>query len=580
MKNLLLAFALLTSTIASATHIVGGEIFYDSLGGDQYKITFEIYRDCSGSGFDNPLNYTVFNADGTPFAEYPIANPATLILPILYDDPCVTPPNDICIERAIYIDTITLPATLDGYYISYQRCCWANNIQNIIDPGNWGLTISTSIPGTNLVGVFDNNCARFSNYPPLVLCSNNPLSFDHAATDIDGDSLVYSLCTPKTVALGALPTYDPEFPAPYTDVNWEPGFSGTVPFGPGSTITIDPATGMMNFLPSQIGTFVASVCVEEWRAGVLINQKMRTFGYRVVACDVEEPMTVSLLGAGALIEDCSSAGFVVLRDSTNEAVTIQVIVSGTATNGTDYNFLPNTITIPIGVATDTISITPYLDHLTEGDETILFSVIVENPCDGTFDTTSAVITIVDYIDLTISFGDSINICEEFNEFGSAWCTVQNGVEPYAYNWNPIPYANNDSITFPASDLNPNLTPVYVDVLDGCGKIIQSGIIPVYHQCPLQVPNVITMNGDDINDEFIIHNLEDFDNVHLQIFNRWGNLVFEDLSYQNDWRGYDISGNPLVDGVYTYVVTPESFKFEYDDEERTLYTAHGFVHIVK
>ena len=76
------------------------------------------------------------------------------------------------------------------------------------------------------------------------------------------------------------------------------------------------------------------------------------------------------------------------------------------------------------------------------------------------------------------------------------------------------------------------------------------------------------------------NIEDYDNVQLQIFNRWGHLVYENMSYQNDWDGTAKSGAELKDGVYTYLVTPESIKYIYDDAERTKYTAHGFMHIVR
>ena len=265
-------------------------MYYDSLGNDTYRVTFEVYRDCSGSAYDNPLQYTVFTGAGAQFSTYAIPLPTPDTLPIIYDDPCVTPPDDICIERAVYIDTIILPATADGYKIVYQRCCWANNIQNITDPGQWGLTIETDVPGTTLVGQFDNNCARFNNYPPIVLCSNLTLTFDHSATDLDGDSLVYSMCTPPTVDLGPSGTVaepNPEYAPPYADVNWEPGFTGTQPWGPGSNVTIDPQTGSMDITPGLVGTYVAGVCVEEYRNGVLINRKTRTFGYRVGNCEVE-----------------------------------------------------------------------------------------------------------------------------------------------------------------------------------------------------------------------------------------------------------------------------------------------------
>ena len=574
---------LIFSSMTFASHIVGGEVYYDALGNDTYKITFQVYRDCSGSGFDSPLQYTVFTPNGAIFSTYSIPLPIPDTLPIVYDDPCVTPPNDVCIERAIYIDTIVLPLTADGYYISYQRCCWANNIQNITNPGDWGITITTNVPGTNLVALGDNNCARFNNYPPIVLCSNNTLTFDHSAFDADGDSLVYSMCTPKTVDLGPTGTTaepNPEYAAPYADVTWEPGFTGLQPWGPGSNVTIDPQTGMMDITPGLIGTYVAGVCVHEYRNGILINQKVRTFGYRVVTCEVELPIEVSLLGLGELIEDCSAAGFVIERTNVDSTLTIQILISGTATNGVDYNFLSSSITIPAGVATDTIAITPFADNLTEGSETVIFSLIVQNPCENTFDTTTAYLTIQDYIDLSITWGDSTNVCDEIGEWGSVWCNVQGGVAPYTYFWNPTPYANNDTIAFPATDLPPNLSYMNVDITDVCGKGITSGLIPIYNQCPCKVPNVITMNGDGVNDEFIIRNIEDYDRVHVQIFNRWGNLVFESTDYQNDWKGEDVSGKPLEAGVYTYVVTPESIKYEYDDEQKTLYTAHGFVHILK
>lgn len=582
MKNCLILFFLMFGFTSFATHIVGGEISYDTLGNDQYEVRFEIYRDCGGSDFDNPLQYTVFNPNGSVVSEYTIALPSPDTLSVFSDNPCVTPPNDVCIARAIYIDTITMPATPGGYYITYQRCCWANNIQNITTPGDWGLTLTIDVPGTDLVGNADNHSARFSNYPPIVLCSNYTLTFDHSAVDPDGDSLVYSMCSPKSFNGGGTFVFEPnpEDPAPYTNAPWVAGFSGTQPYGPGSSVTIDSQTGLMNITPNQLGTFVAAVCVQEYRDGVLINEKMRIFGYRVVVCDIEIPIEVSLLGAGELIEGCSSAGFIIERDDTTTALTVGISTSGSATNGIDYNFIPDSITIPVGVSTDTITIFPIEDVFIEGNETVEFSVIVENPCEDDYDTTTASLTIVDYLPMGINVGDSLNLCDEYGEYGTLWAEVGFGLPPYDYYWEPTNYANNDTITFPATDLAPNLNLMYVVVTDACNKQIISDPIPVLNQCPCQVPNVITMNGDGINDTFIIKNVNDYDRVHLKIFNRWGNLVFEDEDYENDWQGHNMNGKELTEGVYTYLVQPLSEKFEYDDAKRSLYTAHGFVHIVK
>ncbi len=108
-KFLPFCFFFLLSFYSHATHIVGGEIFYDSLGNNKYKITIEVYRDCNSSTtFDSPLNYTVFNPNGTIFNQFTVdfisINP---LIPI--PDPCVIVPEGVCIEKAIYFDTITLP---------------------------------------------------------------------------------------------------------------------------------------------------------------------------------------------------------------------------------------------------------------------------------------------------------------------------------------------------------------------------------------------------------------------------------------------------------------------------------------
>ena len=84
---------------SKASHIIGGEIYYDSLGNNQYKVTIEIYRDCnSATGFDTPLNYTVFYMDGTIFASYDVSIFSQNILPIVY---CPTPNiPDVIVQNA------------------------------------------------------------------------------------------------------------------------------------------------------------------------------------------------------------------------------------------------------------------------------------------------------------------------------------------------------------------------------------------------------------------------------------------------------------------------------------------------
>uniref|UniRef100_UPI001BDABABE DUF7507 domain-containing protein n=1 Tax=Pedobacter sp. B4-66 TaxID=2817280 RepID=UPI001BDABABE len=63
-----------------------------------------------------------------------------------------------------------------------------------------------------------------------------------------------------------------------------------------------------------------------------------------------------------------------------------------------------------------------------------------------------------------------------------------------------------------------------------------------------IPNVITPNGDGKNDSFVIVGLENFKNVEVTIFNRWGNEVYRNKNYQNTW-----TGDGLNEGTYYYLI---------------------------
>lgn len=66
------------------------------------------------------------------------------------------------------------------------------------------------------------------------------------------------------------------------------------------------------------------------------------------------------------------------------------------------------------------------------------------------------------------------------------------------------------------------------------------------------PDLITPNGDGINDAFAFVGLENFPQNSLAVFNRWGTKVFETEDYQNDWQG-TWRGGHLPDGTYFWVL---------------------------
>jgi gliding motility-associated-like protein len=95
--------------------------------------------------------------------------------------------------------------------------------------------------------------------------------------------------------------------------------------------------------------------------------------------------------------------------------------------------------------------------------------------------------------------------------------------------------------------------VTVDDLNGCRGTDFVQVIDA--PCAIEIPNVITPeNGDGKNDVFFIKNLDSNPNSQLTIFNRWGNEVYSNADYQNDWNGDD-----LPHGTYYYVLLLQNGK---------------------
>ncbi|WP_420151980.1 gliding motility-associated C-terminal domain-containing protein [Siphonobacter sp.] len=77
-----------------------------------------------------------------------------------------------------------------------------------------------------------------------------------------------------------------------------------------------------------------------------------------------------------------------------------------------------------------------------------------------------------------------------------------------------------------------------------GSCTLSASQPITIEPPLEVPNVVTPNGDGKNDQFVIGT----NGLKLDVFNRWGKAVYQHVSYQNDWTP------SVAPGTYYYLIT--------------------------
>ncbi len=295
-----------------AAHIIGGEITYECLGwtnGDpnsgsrSYQFYMNIYRDCQGGGapFDAPppnapypATITIFRTDlSEDFMSFQAGFPDVEFIDPDPGNPCVIVPDNVCVQRGVYtFPIVDLPVSEHSYFIVYQRCCRNNTITNITTPESSGATYYMEL--TPAAQAVCNNSPTYDDFPPIVLCANEPFEYSHSASDTEGDQLVYEFCSPflggglnfnnPTAVDGVAP--DPDAPPPYTPVNFiAPFYSALGPLGTDADINIDVNTGLITGTPNAQGQFVVGVCVKEYRNGQLLSIVRRDFQFNVTSCD-------------------------------------------------------------------------------------------------------------------------------------------------------------------------------------------------------------------------------------------------------------------------------------------------------
>lgn len=319
-----IVFILSLSVSIQARHIIGGDISYERLQGEEYQFTMKIYRDCGCSNcafLDDPAEIAIYRCGGsvsctnltqaTPFE--------TLLVPMQTinnvsapEYPCLVLPPNICVEEGVYQFKIDLPTSAESYHIVYQRCCRNVTINNIINPEDAGATFSVEVlPDAQQAR---NSSPVFNDFPPTVICVGEPIDFDHSATDPDGDQLVYSFCSPKlgggplgtnenpgnpSLCNGVAPS--PPCPPPYADVRFVlPSYNPLAPMGGNPVVNIDTRTGMITGEPAVQGQFVVGVCVKEYRNGILMGELRRDFQFNVTSC---EPTVVAAIASDENVND-------------------------------------------------------------------------------------------------------------------------------------------------------------------------------------------------------------------------------------------------------------------------------------
>ncbi len=259
-----------------ASHYTSGEIFYKYIGdstgvANQYEIFVKLYRTLSGTTMQTNTSQPLCISSSC-YQDSTI-NLALMVPPASRAHPLSTngwklPDFDLCVDTNVAVDIsvakysgrIILPPCADYKFKLYGQCC-RDNLDNLSSSSNTGLFLQANL--NNSQG--QNSSPQILSPAGRTFCVTQPgqtdVFYPHAVTEKDGDSLVFSLATPKNLASGSShfncgPAINIPYTGSFTANSPLPSFTGT---------TLNPSHGLLSFSPSLTGDYQVKIDINEFR---------------------------------------------------------------------------------------------------------------------------------------------------------------------------------------------------------------------------------------------------------------------------------------------------------------------------
>ena len=190
---------------------------------------------------------------------------------------------------------------------------------------------------------------------------------------------------------------------------------------------------------------------------------------------------------------------------------------------------------------------PSMTSMGTTDTVTVIPTTVPQTC-YTFEVTGACIDL-DTVCITVDplpvfdAGEDVEIFED----GS---TPLNATGGYSYSWSPTLSLSDTTIANPIA--SPQTTTTYIVTATSAGGCVTIDSVTVTVLPRIKYPDGISPNGDGANDVWIIDFIEQYPENVVEIYNRWGELLFHAEGYQQDWDG-TYNGEDLPIGTYYYII---------------------------
>jgi gliding motility-associated-like protein len=285
---------------AFATHIAGGELYYEYLGPgtasgtSSYRITMKLYKERNAVGQElstETVIIGIYNSSNTNSLSLVrnlnlTGGSIRTIANVPSANPCLSPPVTVEYQIREFTATTTLPNNSVGYTLVWDRYT-RTALDNTSPSAGLGASFITKIPAGGI-----NSSPRFVEKDTNVICKSTPFTLDYSANDVLVNNSIDS------ISYRFAPAYDgfagsASEPNPMTTTNINPyllnsltylnPYTGLFPLG--SQVTINPQTGLISgTAPPDAGKYVICVEAQEWRNGLLLSTHRKDFIVNVGNC--------------------------------------------------------------------------------------------------------------------------------------------------------------------------------------------------------------------------------------------------------------------------------------------------------
>lgn len=443
-----------------ASHIQGGNIQVECLGGNQYQITLTLYEDC-GTAFTSASDFSVSTTNLCGLTNQTITVSNTIFRQEVSQLCPQDIPNSECNGGSLpgvymhqWEGTVTLPGNCDDWCFSYSSCCWNSSTNASGQPGYYYETcISSSTAPCNTT-------PTIQAQPIPYVCAGQNVSYSLAGTQPNpGQTIQYSLIAPYSSSTA--------------QITYNGGYSSAAPI-PG--IAIDPNTGQLTFNTNTTGNYIIGVLVEEYdAAGNVVSSTYHYYQFVVINCTnvVPDPPVGGLTNLQGAITSTGANSFEICE---NNNFCFDIVFSdpdaGDVLTVTEnvQSVMPGATVTTTGTNPSTTTVC-YTPPIGSSGNFILSFQAEDDACPTVGQTAYNVfIDVVNICCLPPNMAFTNETCLGDND-GTASATP-NGTAPFDFVWedaggNTISTTNNSNGPDNVSNLSPGTYTVYVTDATGC-----------------------------------------------------------------------------------------------------------------